>query len=465
MLQRSPKKVAKVRGMNASLAEGSAAALSERQPPRLHITRRQIAFTLLLIVVAAIAAIYTIHSISSAKRSYPASITASEMYNLNFPNNGLVTSLSVTPGQHVKAGQILARQDTTMLAAQVATDEATVKADQAAVAVEQAPRLSDAQQAQDNLQVRQAETALSNAQNELATAQASGQAAVAAAQHSTNAGEALLRADTTRYHQACPNGPVRPDPTLTGVPLQQAQDVYGRCQDLQAQVDRDNSAVADAEDALSTAQAAQQKNMNQAAGSINSAQANLNLAHNQQALQQSGNPAELAQAQATLAQAQSQLNESRQSLQQATLRAPASGIVAGVYGATGEYLGPSGVRQFQGPAGVGNSSTNGFQLFPAQQDPVRAGSSNTGGLDPLIVLVAGRQQVMAEVPESEVHNFAIGRTAQVTISALKSSVPATVAELYLNPARNSSAVAYVVVLNLDRQIPGLLPGMSATVHV
>lgn len=466
LLQEGPKKVAKVRGMNASLADGSTAALSERQPPRLHITRRQLAFTLLLAVVAALAAVYTVHEIAVGQQSYPASMTASRMYNLNFPNDGLVTSLSVAPGQRVRPGQVLATQDTTLLQAQVATAAATVQADKDAVTLAQSPALSAAQQAQNGLQVQQAETALSNARNELATARASGAAAATAAQHDVGAAQALLQGDTTRYQQACPHGPVPPDPTLTGTALQQAQQVYSRCQDLQAQVGKDNAALAAAQDELSAAAAHQQEAVNQATGSVNSAQATLNLARNQQAVQQAGNPDALVQARANLVQAEDQLNQARQALSEATLRAPAAGIVAAVYGAPGEYLGPNGVRQYQGPAGIGaGNQQGGFELFPSQQQPVRAGGSNSSGLDPLIELVGGRQQAMAQVPESDVHDFVIGHHATVSISALNRSVPATVAELFLNPSQGSTSVSYIVVLNLDRQVTGLLPGMSATVRV
>ena len=82
----------KVRGMNASLAEGNGGArpgpLRERDPGRLHITRRQIAFALVLAVAAVIAAIYTVNSVTAGRKAYAAVVTTSKVYDLNFANPG-----------------------------------------------------------------------------------------------------------------------------------------------------------------------------------------------------------------------------------------------------------------------------------------------------------------------------------------------------------------------------------------
>ena len=86
-------KVEKVRGMNASLTNGAAGSgnpLSERDPGRLHITRRQMAFALALAVVAILATVFTVNSVTAAAQSFPAVVTASKVYDLNFTNNATV---------------------------------------------------------------------------------------------------------------------------------------------------------------------------------------------------------------------------------------------------------------------------------------------------------------------------------------------------------------------------------------
>src|SRR5664279_2257883 len=56
---------------------------------------------------------------------------------LVFPVSGRVTSVAVTAGQHVSAGQVLARLDTSTLLVQVSQDQAAVAAAQAKLASDQ----------------------------------------------------------------------------------------------------------------------------------------------------------------------------------------------------------------------------------------------------------------------------------------------------------------------------------------
>ncbi|HMC38054.1 MAG TPA: hypothetical protein VKI19_00230, partial [Acidimicrobiales bacterium] len=76
----------KVRGMNASLttASGTVGGLREREPGRLHVTRRQIAFAVVLAVLAVVAAVLTFNSVSAGSAQYQGTVTTSQVYNLNF---------------------------------------------------------------------------------------------------------------------------------------------------------------------------------------------------------------------------------------------------------------------------------------------------------------------------------------------------------------------------------------------
>jgi multidrug efflux pump subunit AcrA (membrane-fusion protein) len=452
--------------MNASLAGGgSPGPLSERDPGRLHITRRQIAFAIVLAVLAVIAAIYTVDSISSGDQTYAGVVTTSKVYDLNFANQGKVTAVLVKAGQHVNAGQVLAQQDTSTLQSQVTADEAIVAADRQAVSQAASPQLTPAQRQQDQLQVQQAQTALSNAQALLTGAEASGKATVAAAEAAVTTAQQIANADQARYQNTCPNGPVPPPATLTGASLQAAEASFTECQSLQSQVQKDTSALAQAESQVPIAQTQSEQSINQAQATVNSAQAALNTAQYQATLQSSPtNPTALAQAQATLAQAEGQLAQAQQALKAATVVAPDSGVVAEVYGAPGEYLGPDGVHQYQGPSAVQNNQSSGFQLFPQQTTGNGNASSSSGGSQPLVEVVGGQQQVMAQVPESDVSRLPVGHTATVTISPLNIRTTGVVTEVVLNATRNSSSVSYDVFITLSRTVPGLLPGMTASVH-
>jgi multidrug efflux pump subunit AcrA (membrane-fusion protein) len=459
-----PGKVEKVRGMNASLAGSNGSALSERAPNPVHITRRQIAFALILVILGLIAAIYTVDAVTSGQRTFPAEVTTSKVYDLNFANTGLVTDILVKVGQRVTANQPLATQDTADLKSQVAAETAVVNADKAAVAQGEAPQLTPAQVEQDALQLQQAQTNLTNAQSALATTNATGKIDVASAQQTVSADQSLVSGDTSRYNQACPGGPVPPGANLTPVELQNAEAGYSRCQDLQLQLEKDQSSLVTAQAAVPTAQAQAQQSINTAQSNVNAAQAAVNLAVNQRALQSApSDPAAVEQAQANLSQAESQLEQGQQALQQATLVAPNGGTVAEVYGAVGEYLGPDGVRQYSAPPQLPSGQSSGFQLFPSQSAPP-GGNTGASATQPLIEVIGGVQQVMAQVPESEISSLPIGHSASVSVSAVNVTTDAVVSDIVLNAARAANAVTYDVVLTLNRTIPGLLPGMSASVR-
>ncbi len=71
---------------------------------------------------------------------------------------------------------------------------------------------------------------------------------------------------------------------------------------------------------------------------------------------------------------------------------------------------------------------------------------------------------MAQIPESEVGSVQVGKPSTVNISALNVKTSGGVTQVDLTPTKGSTGVTYPVVVALDRTVPGLLPGMSATVE-
>ena len=459
--------VEKVRGMNAALTTNGDApsrALTERDPARLHLGVRQLIVALLLAGLGVVAAIYTVHAVTAGDQTYPATVTSSQVYQLNFPNTGRVTLLAVKPGQQITSGQVLARQDATTLQAAVLADQAAVGAAAHQLAQARHPQTSPAQQQQDVLQVQQQQAALSNATTALTAAESTGQAQVSAAQQTVVADQQLVSTDTARYQQACPAGPVAPAPGLVGSAWQSAQGTFTNCQNLQFQLDKDTSALTQAQAQVPIAAAQAKQAVDQQQAAVNTAQAALAVAQQQQAVQSApANAAGLAQAEATLNQADSQLRQAQQAVQEAVLLAPASGTVMQVSGAVGEYLGGDGVRQYSGPAALPTNQQPSFDLFPAAAGSSANGSSTAATL-PLIEVMAGPQQITAQVNESAVSHFTVGHHATVRMNATDVNVPATAVGIILNPARTATAVTYDVILNLDHPLTGLLPGMSATVR-
>ena len=454
-----------VRGMNASLVTPALAGdLRERPPSSLHISRRRIGIVLLLVALAVVAGILTVNAVTSGEHSYPAVVTTAKVYDLNFPVAGKVTDLSVRVGQTVHSGQVLARQDTSALLNDLVSAEGVLQADRQILAQDQSPQLTGAQQEQDALQVKQAQEALSNAQSALASDQAVGQAALLSARAAVAGDQLLVASDQARYAQACPSGPVPPDPSLSGAQFQAAQTQYGRCQDLQLQMNKDSTTLSQDQSHISVVQTQSQAQIAQAQATVNSAQATLALASYQQTVQASpANQAVTAQAEAAVYEAQQEVTQAQQNLQAAALLAPDNGIVAEVYGAVGEYLGPDGVHQYLAPAALPAAQSPGFQLFPTQTAPSGVGSS-TNGNEPLIEVVGGQQQAMAQIPENEIRGFRVGAKVHAAFPALGTTATGVVSTVVLNPTRTSGDVTYDVVITLDRPIAELLPGMSATVR-
>jgi HlyD family secretion protein len=466
-------KTEKVRGMNASLTNGSGGGngtsgggnpLAERDPGRLHITRRQICFAVALTVMAVVATVLTVNSVTAAAQSFPATVTTSKVYDLNFTNSGTVSAVLVKVGDRVKAGQVLATQAASSLQTELAADQATVKADREVLTQAGSPNLTAAQVQQDDLQVQQAQTAVNNADSALQSAEATGKANVAASQTTVSSAQSQESADSTAYAQACPNGPVAPGANLFGTQLQAAQTAFTHCQDMQLAVSQDQSALSKAQAGLPVTQAQAQQAIDEAQANVNTAQSQLNTAQYQQTLQSSpGTASAQAQAQAALNQAESQLAQVQSQVNATQIVAPDAGVVTEVFGTTGETLGPGGVHVYQPPAGLPADQSSGFSLFPSQPSSQGSSGSSQSGSEPLIEVVGGRQQIMAQIPESEVASVQAGKAATVTISALHATASGRVTQLGLSPTRASSGVTYDVIVTLDRTVSGLLPGMSATV--
>ena len=70
---------------------------------------------------------------------------------------------------------------------------------------------------------------------------------------------------------------------------------------------------------------------------------------------------------------------------------------------------------------------------------------------------------MAQIPESEVASVQVGKHSTVNIPPLNTKASGQVTQVELTPTKGSNGVTYTVILALDKTVPGLLPGMSATV--
>lgn len=190
------------RGMNAALASGEA-GVGEIKPARSPLKVTQLIVGLVVAVGGASAGFMTYRAVAAPAVTFTGEVTPTATYNLNFPATGIVATLAVHTGDHVKAGQVLATQDSTVAAANVAAAQAAAKADAALVAADQTPQTSATTAAQQQLDVAKAQSAVSNAQAAMAVAQTKGQSLQATQQAVIDGDQKILNDDTARYAQSC----------------------------------------------------------------------------------------------------------------------------------------------------------------------------------------------------------------------------------------------------------------------
>src|SRR5579863_9132879 len=90
------------RGMNAALASGEA-GVGEIKPARSPLKVTQLLVALLVAVVGATVGFMTYRAVASPTQSFTGEVTPASTYNLDFPATGIVATLTVHTGDHVKA--------------------------------------------------------------------------------------------------------------------------------------------------------------------------------------------------------------------------------------------------------------------------------------------------------------------------------------------------------------------------
>ena len=325
----------------------------------------------------------------------------------------LVSSVNVTVGQTVTKGQTLAVADSGDAQTQLATAQAQLSAAQAKLAADQgggtatqkqsaAAQITSAQN-----QLANARTSLANteAQNALSLSQSS--AAVTRAQQQLAADQAKLAADQA----ASP--PVSPS--------QISQD--------QNAVSQDQNAVQSAQDNLASARLRVQASNSQAAQQVTSAQLGVTQAQNgYSAAVAPAQPSQIASDQAAIATAQSAVTAAQAKVDEATLKAPADGIVTVVGVQTG----------FDAPSGYA------------------------------VELQSTDMEVVAAFTETDLPSLQVGQAAGITISATGQQTTGKVTSISPTAATagsGTSVVTYDVDVTLDQIPPGTTAGMTAQASV
>lgn len=132
---------------------------------------RRTLLSLLVLAAAAAALAVTIRQVYySSGTQFSAVLEPPIRASLNFPGVGVLSQIDVQPGQTVRRGEVLARQNSAVAAAVVAADQATLAADQAKVGAIQQNQVPNTPPTAADISLAQAQVARDTA--DLAAAQA-----------------------------------------------------------------------------------------------------------------------------------------------------------------------------------------------------------------------------------------------------------------------------------------------------
>ncbi|ACU75124.1 hypothetical protein Caci_6270 [Catenulispora acidiphila DSM 44928] len=512
----------RVRGMNAAFTTGEA-GVGEMRPAKPPLRPKQLIAAVVAVAVGGTAAVVTYKVMADPAPTITGQVTPAHAYYLNFGDNGTLSALNVAPGQQVKAGQLLATEDTAVDQSDLRAAQAQVSAADAALTAAEHPQTSTAAQNQLQVTTTKAQAAVTSAQSALTLAQGKAKSSVDMQAAVVASRQRMLNDDQARYAQTCtgaarpavapaallvgPTGsPSETDPTPTPTPTSTPKatppptsthssppspkstpparltpskppskpstaptDPASLCQNLETQIAKDADAVSEANAQLTATQSAASDEQQRAADQVTQAQALLQTVQNQPNPGSVPDAATIAQAKSNLATAQALVAKDQQALATASIVAPADGVVADTAGAVGDRVDPAGIHLYGGPAGQTDTSGNqqqGFQLFAGQ--PTANGNGNNagtqpGGYVPLITLYSEPMTVTAQVPEAQIGQVHAGQPVTLSVVAVNQNLHGTVDKVLLDPARVPGAVYYDVVISMAATPPGVLCGMTVNV--
>ncbi|MEA2533370.1 MAG: HlyD family secretion protein [Actinomycetota bacterium] len=443
---------------------GQAVVVAEPIPPirrlppyaeRDRRTRREMIVTTLIAVIGVGVLIATALYVFTNPPAWPGTLRPAAQVDLNFARSGTIVAVLVKAGDHVKRGDVLARQDDVAVNLGVSAAEATLAADQARLAAVGTPAGSTPDprvQASLDKARKQLEAAAAAASG----SQQSADLALNVAQQDLTNAQADQARDQGTFGADCPQG--AGGSLAPGFPAGTPN-----CPAQADQVARDAEAVTRAQLHVQQQQQASQQARQAASQSQTLAQSEISLA--QASVPPTGNaatPQDIAALRAQIAADDASVASQHAAAQQAVLTAPMDGVVAGVDAVPGDFAGQDGVRTY-------NRS-----VTPANQPfSLLAPSTSGSGSPPQtsfvpVVQIYGTDGwlVVAQVGEHDALRAHEGQRADVRLDGVgKHKFPGRVTQVIGQPLRSAGSVVYNVVLKLDTVPMRVLPGMSASVFL
>ena len=357
--------------------------------------------------------------------------------NLDFGSSGHVTSVAVTPGAVVTAGETLATIDPTTLQATLQQAENTLTSAQAKLSLDEAgPTAQNLQQAQasvagDQVALDNARTAYTDTVSVNAQAVTADQNAIPPAQNLVSADAGKVTADQSAVTTDCAGSPPAPArPQCVADQQQLAADTQTQAKDQQA-LNADNAALA-------AAQVKGQQSDDQAGATVATAQTQLSNAQAAVGALESGTTSQqITMDQAQVSTDQINVQTAQTAYNNATLTAPVAGTVVAVNVAGGDSVG--------GNAGSSASA-----------------SSTTHAI---VIETPGAFSVTGSISDAQVSEIAIAQKAYVTPAGATAALDGTVTAVAETATVTSGVATFPVTVTITGTHASLRGGMSATVTV
>jgi HlyD family secretion protein len=392
--------------------------------------------------------------------------------NVNFRVSGTLTEIDVLVGDHVTAGQILARVDPTTENQALAAAQANLQVAQANLQAVETPLTSSqiaelehslaiAQQSyndtvtqvnftntQDANQVAADKNQLSIDQqilNNSLTYQQDLQT-LASANTTLQSAIATFDADGCQAHSYPFTSPPAPAACLSDYTTVSTDQTAVNM--AQEKVTLDQATVTADQSRLNLDTTKQQQDLISGQRSINAAAAQVTSARDQLITQTQTRPNQIAAAQAQLASAQTAVQTAQQNLDATTLVAPMNGNVNAINGVVGESVGP------------GSGST---AEAPGTQAPL---PTSTPSASFMVIGNDSGMEVVVPFAESDAARIASNQDAQITFDAVPNvTISGKVIAVASSATLTSGVVNYYATISLDQGNQALKEGMTSNATV
>src|SRR6266851_3698300 len=392
------------------------------------------------------------------RRTVTASITGSgnvepqAQSNVNFKVAGTLTEIDVHVGDHVSAGQTLAKIDSTAEQNALAQAQANLSTAQANLQSAQTPLTQNQiTQLQNNVANAQDATQVAADQNQLAVNQQAltfNSVYQTALQKLTTDKTTLQTAITTFNTDGCQSQAYATYSTICLTDFNTVSSDQSTVNADQLTVNTQAATVNADQGKLNVDTAKQTADKNAGQRSINQAAASLTGAQDQLKTQTESRPNQIASANAQVLSAQAAVQTAQQNLSETTLVAPMDGEVNSISGVVGENLAPGGGTTPEAPGSQAplptSAASNAFMVI-----------GNISGME-----------VVIPFAESDASRLAFKQTAQVTFDAVPNlTITGHVIAVATAATVTSGVVNYYATVALNQTDRSLKQGMTANATV